>query len=127
MISSVIAAAALLAVAQAQNTQNITNLQPPNFNVSIGQPCNLQRNRLSLSSHQFRSACIATAYCDPVSSICKPKGCTTEQFPFGYRNDSLIPPTCPSGEFCPDEGDQCLPLLSVGQNCQMDRDGAFRI
>ncbi|KAF9244915.1 hypothetical protein BU15DRAFT_85758 [Melanogaster broomeanus] len=30
--------------------------------------------------------------------------------------------TCPSGQFCPDEGDACQPLLSVGSPCQLNRD-----
>jgi hypothetical protein len=47
------------------------------------------------------------------------------QFPYGYNYVPFdkLPPLCPLGQFCPDEGDQCLPKVPVGQQCQKDRDG----
>ncbi|KAG9039901.1 hypothetical protein FRB95_004373 [Tulasnella sp. JGI-2019a] len=86
----------------------------------IGAPCNITRNRLAGTSHEFLSACIPQAYCDPTTSTCLQRGCRTQAFP--TKNDSALPPFCGSGTFCPDEGDQCLPLQPTGGNCQMDRD-----
>lgn len=90
----------------------------------LGQPCNVTRNRLSSTSHQFHSACDDTGFCNPGTNTCTPRQCSTQLFP--TQNDSFLPPLCNSGSFCPDEGDGCLSLLPVGQNCQMDRDGEPR-
>ncbi|KAG8984101.1 hypothetical protein FRB90_005568 [Tulasnella sp. 427] len=93
--------------------------------VQVGQTCNLARNRLTSTTHQFLSDCVPTAYCDPTTSTCKPKGCRSDEFPFKFPQETAenpLPPLCPDGQFCPDEGDQCLPQVPVGQNCQIDRD-----
>lgn len=29
---------------------------------------------------------------------------------------------CPQGEFCPDEGDACQPVMPLGSPCQLNRD-----
>lgn len=34
-----------------------------------------------------------------------------------------IPHRCPSGEFCPDEEDECQTLLPIDSPCQLNRDG----
>lgn len=88
--------------------------------IQVGQTCNLARNRLTSTTHQFLSDCIPGAYCDPATSTCKTRGCRTDEFPFKFTEP--LPPLCPEGQFCPDEGDQCLPQVPVGQNCQIDRD-----
>jgi len=33
-----------------------------------------------------------------------------------------LPPLCPAGQFCPDEGNPCLNAVPVGGQCQKDRD-----
>lgn len=94
--------------------------------VEVGQTCNLARNRLTSTTHQFLSDCVPRAFCDPATSTCKPKGCRRDEFPFKFPPDTPetpLPPLCPEDQFCPDEGDQCLPLVPVGQNCQINRDG----
>ncbi|GJJ06569.1 hypothetical protein Clacol_000762 [Clathrus columnatus] len=49
-------------------------------------------------------------------------GCRRDEFPLGYAQDAVLPPKCPPGQFCPDEGDACQPLLPVGSPCQLNRD-----
>lgn len=93
--------------------------------VAIDQPCNLARNRLTSTTHQFLSDCIPSAYCDPVALTCKAKKCRNDEFPFKFPPDTPetpLPPICGDGQFCPDEGDGCLPQVPPGQNCQIDRD-----
>ncbi|KIO25067.1 hypothetical protein M407DRAFT_244210 [Tulasnella calospora MUT 4182] len=93
--------------------------------VEIGQTCNLARNRLTSTTHQFLSDCVPRAYCDPTTSTCKPRQCRGDEFPFKFPPDSPetpLPPFCGDGQFCPDEGDQCLPVVPPGQNCQINRD-----
>jgi len=34
-----------------------------------------------------------------------------------------VPDLCPSGFFCPDDASSCLPLVSAGGRCQLNRDG----
>ncbi|KAG8896083.1 hypothetical protein FRC00_006515 [Tulasnella sp. 408] len=97
--------------------------------VEIGQTCNLARNRLTSTTHQFLSDCVPRAFCDPATSTCKPKGCRRDEFPFKFPPDTPetpLPALCPEDQFCPDEGDQCLPIVPVGQNCQINRDGQYR-
>jgi hypothetical protein len=90
---------------------------------AIGQPCDIERNRLTSTTHQFLSGCERKGFCDPVERICKPKGCRSEEFPFGFRPEDTLPPFCSEGQFCPDEEDMCLPIVPVGGDCQMNRDG----
>lgn len=74
---------------------------------------------------------------------CQPKGCRRDEFPFGYAAKvrwacaeltnpncsrygqfDILPPRCALDEFCPDEEDECRPLVEVGGACQLNRDGA---
>lgn len=86
-----------------------------------GQNCSSADNRLQIGTYQFYSDCDSQNYCSS-DGVCQPKGCRKDQFPFGYAQDSPLPPLCPSGQFCPDEADACQPLLSVGSPCQLNRD-----
>ncbi|KAG8898599.1 hypothetical protein FRC01_010852 [Tulasnella sp. 417] len=93
--------------------------------VEIGQTCNLARNRITSTTHQFLSDCVPRAFCDPATSTCKPKVCRRDEFPFKFPPDTPetpLPPLCPDDQFCPDEGDGCLPKIPPGQNCQINRD-----
>ncbi|KAJ3571775.1 hypothetical protein NP233_g3546 [Leucocoprinus birnbaumii] len=91
-------------------------------NVTKGGQCNQGNSRLQTGTYQFWSDCSATTYCSD-AGICEPKGCRKDDFPFGYAQDShIIPDKCPRGQFCPDEGTSCQPLLAVGSPCQMNRD-----
>lgn len=49
--------------------------------------------------------------------------CEQDEFPFGYKVGEDMPPMCPSGQFCPDEEDQCLPIMPLQSPCQLNRDG----
>lgn len=89
-----------------------------------GQNCTVLHNRLETGTLQFWSDCDAQNYCSG-QGVCEPKGCRKDQFPFGYSQGADLPPKCPTGQFCPDEGDACQPLLDVGSTCQLNRDGTF--
>lgn len=91
-------------------------------NSTFGETCSQADQRLEFGTYQFQSDCDPTTFCNS-SSICDHKGCRKDEFPFGYSNPSDFPPKCPSGFFCPDEGDACQPLLPVGSPCQFNRDG----
>ena len=87
------------------------------------QPCNIKLNRLLAGSLQFTSECDSQTFCNS-TGLCQKRGCRRDDFPFGYsQGDKGIPDKCPKGQFCPDEMDQCQPLLPVGSPCQLNRDG----
>ncbi|KAG1734736.1 uncharacterized protein EDB91DRAFT_1146585 [Suillus paluster] len=86
-----------------------------------GQNCSVSNNRLEIGTYQFHSDCDTQTYCSS-QGTCELKGCRKDQYPFGYAPDAELPPKCPSGQFCPDEGDGCQPWLPVGSACQLNRD-----
>ncbi|KIJ67911.1 hypothetical protein HYDPIDRAFT_173663 [Hydnomerulius pinastri MD-312] len=88
---------------------------------SKGQNCTLGDNRLQIGTYQFYSDCDTQTYCSQ-QGFCELKGCRKDQYPFGYAQNATLPDKCPSGQFCPDEGDACQPLLAVGSPCQLNRD-----
>lgn len=97
-------------------------------------------NRLDPSTGNFVTDCDSTTYCSD-NGTCVAKTCrhdivslptspnspllTPLQFPFGYNGVPFaeLPPLCASDQFCPDEGDGCLPRVAQGEACQLDRDG----
>lgn len=92
--------------------------------LNSSEPCDVGNNRLQTGTYQFWSECNSVSYCDEATKTCQPKRCRKDDFPFGYPQGSNdIPPKCPKGEFCPDEGTDCQPLLQVGSACQLNRDG----
>jgi len=91
-------------------------------NKTKGLGCNQGNNRLQTGTYQFWSECTASNYCSD-AAVCEPKKCRKDDFPFGYaQNSQIIPDKCAKGQFCPDEGSECQPLLAVGEKCQMNRD-----
>jgi len=88
--------------------------------VPLNGTCNLANNGLDPDTRRFVTDCDAMTYCNS-QSICAARGCRRDQYPFGYGSNPQ-PPLCPDGMFCPDEEDQCLPLVDVGKPCQLDRD-----
>lgn len=86
----------------------------------FGTSCSLSDNRLQVGTYQFAGDCDAETYCAQ-NNTCAWRGCRKDIFPFGYSSDP-IPPLCPDGQFCPDEGDACQDLLSVDSACQLNRD-----
>ncbi|KIJ90998.1 hypothetical protein K443DRAFT_115761, partial [Laccaria amethystina LaAM-08-1] len=66
------------------------------------------------SDHTFSSS--------PVNGMCIPRLCRRDEFPFGYDPGEALPPLCPQGSFCPDDGSGCRPLVSVGAPCEPNRD-----
>lgn len=90
--------------------------------VNYGHACNVGNQKLEYGTYQFQTDCDSTTFCNS-SSLCDHKGCRKDEFPFGYTNLEDLPPRCDVGYFCPDEEDQCLPVLAVGSPCQFNRDG----
>nr|ODN86763.1 hypothetical protein L203_04013 [Cryptococcus depauperatus CBS 7841] len=88
-----------------------------------GQACSQANTHLDQTNYQLVTDCVATTYCAE-NGTCAWKGCRKDVYPFGYNDYSFdqLPPLCPSGEFCPDEGDHCLTQVPVGGTCQKDRD-----
>jgi hypothetical protein len=87
-----------------------------------GEPCSQSNNKLQFGTFQFWDQCNSQTYCSS-GGTCEAKGCRRDDFPFGYATGSKsIPDKCPTGQFCPDEEDQCLPLLAVDSPCQLNRD-----
>ncbi|KAI6121530.1 hypothetical protein F5141DRAFT_1186736 [Pisolithus sp. B1] len=97
-----------------------------------GQNCSSTDNRLQIGTYQFYSDCDSQNYCSS-DGVCQPKGCRKDQFPFGYAQDSQLPPLCPKcvGSPCQlNRDDQCEPppnaaeladTLHYGRNCQRRR------
>jgi hypothetical protein len=89
--------------------------------VNNGGNCSTADNKLQVGSFQFWSDCNSVTFCTE-QGICTPKGCRKDEFPFGYSQGANLPPKCPSGQFCPDEGSACQDVLRVGSPCQLNRD-----
>ena len=87
-----------------------------------GGSCSVANNRLQIGTYEFSSDCDQQTYCSS-AGVCELKGCRTAQYPFGYPQNATLPPKCPVGQFCPDEGDACQPWLPVGSPCQLNREG----
>lgn len=79
-------------------------------------------NRLQIGTYQFYDDCDTSTFCNATSSTCDLKTCRRDIWPFGYTNQTDLPPLCPSGQFCPDEEDECQALLPVSSPCQLNRD-----
>ena len=90
--------------------------------VNNGGNCSTSNNRLQTGTFQFWSDCNSVTFCTD-QGTCAPKRCRKDEFPFGYTQGATLPPKCPRGQFCPDEGSDCQDLLSVGSPCQLNRDG----
>jgi hypothetical protein len=91
-------------------------------NSTQGHPCSVGNSRLQIGTYQFWDECNILTYCSE-KGICEAKGCRKDEYPFGFPRNSSFPSKCPTGQFCPDEGSQCQPLLPVGSPCQLNRDG----
>lgn len=90
--------------------------------VPEGGPCSADNNHLDVASHKFISECTDRTFCSrSVNGTCIPRQCRRDEFPFGY-DDYPLPPQCDEGSFCPDEGNECKPLVAVGETCQLNRD-----
>jgi hypothetical protein len=91
--------------------------------VGKGGPCSGSRDHLDSNSHKFVTDCSDHYYCSaPQNGTCVPKACRRDEYPFGYSDQDALPPMCPQGTFCPDEGSGCRAQVAVGQGCQMNRD-----
>lgn len=88
-----------------------------------GSPCSTSNNRIDELSHRFIDDCDDKTFCSgSIDGTCIPKRCRTDLFPFGYKDEDVLPPLCDPGFFCPDEGGGCRPLVEVGLPCQMNQD-----
>jgi hypothetical protein len=90
---------------------------------ALGKACSITSNRLDPRTKRFTSDCDAQTYCSGIENgTCIPRQCRRDVFPFGYSANQTAPALCPTGSFCPDEGDACRPLVAIGQPCQFNRD-----
>lgn len=92
-----------------------------------GSPCNINENRLQTGTYQFYGECNSHTWCNGTSGVCELRRCRTDVFPFGYKPDDYTPDMCDDGTFCPDEMSACQPLQKVGDPCQLNRDGEYRL
>ncbi|KAJ1304569.1 hypothetical protein OPQ81_005711 [Rhizoctonia solani] len=92
-------------------------------NVTEGGACSQSNTYLTPGSYQLNTDCDAKTYCNG-SGVCAKKRCRKDEFPFGYSDTEFkdLPRMCPSGQFCPDEEDECQNVLPVGSACQLNRD-----
>ncbi|CAE6517777.1 unnamed protein product [Rhizoctonia solani] len=92
-------------------------------NITEGGACSQSNTYLTPGSYQLNTDCDAMTYCNG-SGVCAKKRCRKDEFPFGYGTTEFkdLPRMCPSGQFCPDEEDECQNILSVGSACQLNRD-----
>lgn len=88
----------------------------------LGFGCSTANDRLDPSSHRFTSDCDDNTYCSATNGTCQPRLCRRDEYPFGFLPGDPIPPLCPLGAYCPDEGSGCLPLAPAGAACQLNRD-----
>lgn len=96
-----------------------TNAQSSDINFV----CSTSNDRLDPYSHKFFSDCDEKTFCSaPINGTCLSRRCRRDEYPFGFTPGEVIPPLCPDDSFCPDEGSGCMPLLSVGSRCQLNRD-----
>ncbi|KAJ7683683.1 hypothetical protein B0H17DRAFT_1160853 [Mycena rosella] len=87
--------------------------------------CSSNNNHLDPASKKFSSDCSDKTFCsgtDLANSTCIPRQCRRDEFPFGFSVDDVLPPFCPRGTFCPDEGSGCRPLVPAGRPCELNRD-----
>lgn len=89
--------------------------------INIGGPCSITRNHLDPNTHKLISDCSDLTYCSGENGTCLARTCRRDEFPFGYSATDVLPPLCPLGSFCPDEGDGCRVQVSAGGECQMNR------
>lgn len=87
-----------------------------------GDSCLQSDSRLQTGTFQFFDDCNSVTYCAS-NNTCLLKGCRKDEFPFGYQKGAHLPDLCPTGQFCPDEADECQALLPVNSPCQLNRDG----
>ncbi|KAI4522153.1 hypothetical protein K525DRAFT_199469 [Schizophyllum commune Loenen D] len=90
--------------------------------VGLGGNCTTENDHLDVLTHKFMSDCSDSAFCTAPNGVCQPRRCRRDEFPFGYPPDAPLPPLCPPGSFCPDEGDGCRVLVPLGSVCQLARD-----
>ncbi|TBU57785.1 hypothetical protein BD310DRAFT_928703, partial [Dichomitus squalens] len=93
-------------------------------NSTPGIACTTMNDRLDAATGKFTSDCDDASFCSEVggaNGTCQPRQCRRDEFPFGFAN-ATVPPLCPRGSYCPDEGSGCRPLVAVGQPCQVGRD-----
>ncbi|KAK4686046.1 hypothetical protein P7C73_g4080, partial [Tremellales sp. Uapishka_1] len=89
----------------------------------FGEACAQSNTHLDSNTWALIDDCDPTTYCAD-NQTCAYKGCRNDIYPFGYSDYDFnqLPPLCPQGQFCPDEGDACLNQAPVGGSCQKDRD-----
>ncbi|KAJ7614148.1 hypothetical protein FB45DRAFT_802703 [Roridomyces roridus] len=102
----------------------LSTLVSASVSVQVGH-CSSDNNRLDPASKNFVSDCSDQTFCsgrDPTTSICVPRQCRRDEFPFGIAAGEDVPPLCQRGPFCPDDGSGCRTLVPAGSACELNRD-----
>ncbi|ORX35794.1 hypothetical protein BD324DRAFT_631714 [Kockovaella imperatae] len=91
--------------------------------VPVYGPCVLSHNHLKPSTKEFVSDCDAFGYCAS-NGTCLPRQCRKDLYVLAsIRNSTFgIPPMCQPGSYCPDDASGCLPLVTLGGACELNRD-----
>jgi hypothetical protein len=91
--------------------------------IQDGGTCSSNNDHLDPNTMKFVSDCTDQTFCSAaVNGTCILRRCRRDEYPFGFPTGQPLPPMCPFGSFCPDEGSGCEPWASVGQPCQLNRD-----
>ena len=91
--------------------------------VTQGGSCSTNNSHLDPATHKLITDCDDKTFCSGATDgTCQPKQCRRDEFPFGFDPGDALPPMCPRGSFCPDEGNGCQSLLPVGATCELNRD-----
>ena len=89
----------------------------------LGSSCSSANDHLDSATHKFLSECSDQTFCSaPSNGTCTPRQCRRDEFPFGFGPELDLPPLCPLGTFCPDEGSGCQAWAPAGKSCQLNRD-----
>jgi hypothetical protein len=91
--------------------------------VQEGGVCSSNNDHLDPDTLKFISDCTEQTFCSAaVNGTCVWRRCRRDQFPFAFLPSEPLPPMCPFGSFCPDQGNGCQPYATFGQPCQLNRD-----
>nr|XP_019011091.1 uncharacterized protein I206_04400 [Kwoniella pini CBS 10737]OCF49872.1 hypothetical protein I206_04400 [Kwoniella pini CBS 10737] len=85
--------------------------------------CDIANNHLDINTKAFVTDCDSFGYCS-TNGTCLPKQCRRDEYILSslLNKNITIPPLCPNGFFCPDDSSNCLPLINVDGECQLNRD-----
>ena len=91
--------------------------------LSVNEACNPPSSRLDPATHKFISDCDSKTFCDSSTKTCQLKQCRSGDPDASYGPGDLVPSLCPHDTYCPDAQNECRPLVTIGNPCELNRDG----